>query len=467
MNPGAMDKTTLSHYTPTDLHSEALQARRVARTLAQPQQLLRSTLLQAVDGFNLQAVFPAHCLLDLQKLNANGTDWRARSPDYRTKLLKELKLQSLPALPGLLSIPMCVDLSPMDGDWVFIESGDPEFLLRFGRHEYQQLIEAAQIEQEAFSIPLQAARPNLDNPHRDEKEIRSAVETITQQRVRARLSESIEIAPLPLSTQRLLALKSKEDVSGTELAQVIETDPSLASQVISWANSPYYGAPGSIRSVQDAVIRVLGFDLTMNLALGLALSRQIRLPKDGVHGHRHFWRDAVLRATLVEKLVKLIPPMARPYAGLVYLGGLLHNFGYLILAEVFPPYFSLYCRNQEANPHVPPMYLERFLFGITREQIASYLFTTWGLPEEMCIAVRQQHNAHYTGPHFKYANLLYLAHQYMQPQWKAQVQRIPAHIYERLQLDPQAVYALREELDQLPAEQMDALVSLLDPNAGR
>jgi HD-like signal output (HDOD) protein/prolyl-tRNA editing enzyme YbaK/EbsC (Cys-tRNA(Pro) deacylase) len=465
MSQGAM--SIKPNFTVVDLQSDDLLQRRVPRSLATPNQLLRSTLLQAVDGFNLQAVYPAHCLLDLQKLNSGGTDWRARSPDYRESLLRDMKLKSIPALPGILPMPMCVDLRYLEGDWVFVESGDPEKLLRFTRDEYNRMIAAAQAEEDEFSVPLTETRPNLDHPHQDEKEIRFAVEAITQQRVRARLSESIEIAPLPLSSQRLLSLKGKEDVSGTELAQVIEMDPSLASQVISWANSPYYGAPGSIRSIQDAVIRVLGFDLTMNLALGLALSRQIRLPKDGVHGHRHFWRDALTRALLVEKLVKKMPPLSRPYTGLAYLGGLLHNFGYLVLAEVFPPYFSLYCRNQEANPHVPPMYLERFLFGITREQIASYLFTTWGLPNEMCIAVRQQHNPHYTGPHFKYANLLYLSNQYLTPQWEQNLVRIPSAVYDRLQLDPEEALAARKELDELPNEQMDELAKLLETSTRR
>lgn len=460
MSQGAMQiKPT---YSIADLTSEALTSRLVPRHLAKPSQLLRSTLLQAVDGFNLQAVYPAHCLLDLQKLNAGGTDWRARSPNYRQALLRDLKLSSIPALPGILSMPLCVDLGFVEGDWVFVESGNSAQLLRFARAEYLALMVSAEVEQDEFTVPLIEVRPNLDYPNRDETEIRSAVEAITQQRVRARLSESIEIAPLPLSSQRLLSLKSKEDVSGTDLANVIEMDPSLASQVISWANSPYYGAPGSIRSIQDAVIRVLGFDLTMNLALGLAMSRQIRLPKDGVHGHRHFWRDALMRALLVEKLVKKMPPLARPYIGLAYLAGLLHNFGYLVLAEVFPPYFSLYCRTQEANPHVPSMYLERFLFGITREQIASYLFTTWGLPNEMCVAIRQQHNGQYTGEHFKYANLLYLADQYLQPSWQQGVSRVSAALYERLQLLPDDVLAIRQELDELTNEQMEDLVRLLD-----
>ena len=52
-----------------------------------------------------------------------------------------------------------------------------------------------------------------------------------------------------------------------------------AAQVVSWAASPYYAAPGKIKSVHDAIVRVLGFDLVLNLALGLALGRSLSLPK--------------------------------------------------------------------------------------------------------------------------------------------------------------------------------------------
>src|SRR5690625_7032213 len=58
---------------------------------------------------------------------------------------------------------------------------------------------------------------------------------------------------------------------------------------------------------------------------------------------------------------------------MAYLGGLLHSFGYLILAEVFPPYFSQYCRLAEANPHVMPQTIERHLLGVTRDQLAGTL----------------------------------------------------------------------------------------------
>lgn len=464
MNETAMG---LKHPTAIDLQAPETQARRVARHTAAPHQLLRSTLLQSTDGRLMQAVFPAPCLLDLQALQRADTEWRALPPTLRGHLLKPQQLESMPALPGTVpDVTLRVDEQCLALDTVFVESGHAEYLLKFTRDEYQTLLHEHSVEIDHFAVPLTQARPNLDAPQQDEQEIRQAVDTITRRRVRARLAEEIEIAPLPISTQQLMALRDREDVSTHELANVIESDPSLASQVISWANSPYYGAPGTVRSIHDAVIRVLGFDLTMNLALGLALSRQLQLPKDGVHGYQHFWRDAVKRALMVDAFARIMPPLSRPISGLAYIAGLLHNFGYLILAEVFPPYFSLYCRYQEANPHVPPMYLERFLFGITREQIASHLFQTWGLPEAMCVAVRHQHNPRYHGDHFKYANLLYLAHQYQHPYREQQLKRVPAAIYERLELDPELALTAWQRLEEVGTEQVSELVRLLEHGHG-
>ena len=449
-------------YQRKDLTSDDFKRRQVQRNQVLPHQLMRSSLLVSAEGFRAQVVFPAHCLLDLQALNRDGEQWRALTPEQKTAYQKQLKTETLPALPGLLGIPLLVDLEHLDGDWLFIESGDPEWLLRFNLAEYQQILALSETPQTACSVPLVRARPNFNEPHNDEHEIRCAVEHITQKRVRARLSESIEIAPLPLSLQQLLRLNSRDDVSSRELAGVIEMDPSLASQVISWANSPYYGAPGRVQSIEDAVLRVLGFDLTMNLALGLGMSRHLALPKDGVHGHRSFWRDALMHALLVERLVRTLPASLRPHQGTAYLAGLLYNFGYLVLAEVFPPHFSLYCRNQEANPHAPPMYVERFLFGITREQIASYLFTTWGLPQPLCVAIRQQFNPHYSGPHHVYANLLYLATAYRHPQQAEQLKRVPEAVFSRLGISREAGLEAWQALNEQSQDRIEDLIRLLE-----
>ncbi|MBB1488372.1 HDOD domain-containing protein [Oceanospirillum sediminis] len=440
---------------PTDF-PEDLKKRLVPRNRATPRQLIRSTILEGKEGTRHILAFPAHCLLDMKLYEG----YRAITPEAKQSLMKRKKLQSVPALPGILDYQLIADQRCLDNDLLYTESGHPQWLLEFTKEEYLDIIhQGGRIE--AFSIPLVSIRPNLTAVDQDELEIKAAIETITSRRIRTRLAESIEIPPLPLSAHNIIQLRDDEDADSDELASIIEADPSLASQVISWANSPYYGLPGQIRSIQDAVIRVLGFDLTMNLSLGLSMSKNLKMPGDGIFGYHNYWREAVLKALLMEKLVKKIPKEKRPFAGLCYLSGLVHNFGYLIIAEIFPPYFSQYCRYQEANPHVPAMYIERFLFGITREQIASFLFHSWGLPEEICSAVRHLHNASYEGLHHSYANLLYTVNQLVQPDGELKVGKLPGPLLNRLGLERETIQQAVDSLADF-TEELGSLAELLE-----
>jgi len=452
-------KESLSQSVSPENFPQQLKSRLVPRNRATAKQLVRSSVLEGPDGVRHLMAFPAHCLLDMKLYQ----DYRAITPDAKQSLLKRKKIQSVPALPEVIDYDLVVDSRCFDNETIFTESGDPAWLFEFSSDEYKALIEefntSARIEQ--FAIPLVSIRPNLTAVDQDEMEIKAAVETITSRRIRTRLAESIEIPPLPLSAHNIIMLRNNDHADGDDLAAIVESDPSLASQVISWANSPYYGLPGQIRSIQDAVIRVLGFDLTMNLSLGLSLGKNIKMPSDGVFGYRNYWREAVMKAMLMERLVKQIPSAHRPVVGLSYLSGLVNNFGYLVIAEVFPPYFSLYCRYQEANPHVPAMYIERFLFGITREQIGSYLFQSWGIPDEVCSAIRHLHNASYEGLHHEYANLLYVVNQLVQNDGEVRLGKLPETMLTRLHLDRALVEEAVEDISSFN-EELNSLAEMLE-----
>ena len=95
------------------------------------------------------------------------------------------------------------------------------------------------------------------------------MQAFTARRIQQRLEATIEIPPLADTAQKIIKLRVDPNATIDDITGVVETDPALAAQVVSWAASPYYASPGKIRSVEDAIVRVLGFDLVINLALGL------------------------------------------------------------------------------------------------------------------------------------------------------------------------------------------------------
>ena len=370
-------------------------------------QRLQATLLEDAVGAML-VLFTQDQLLDLNHLaELTGRQLVAVKPERLQRMLDKHQLGCLPGLPPLTSSPCIYDERLLQQDSLLVESGQPGVLLNISSESYKSMLGKASAAR--FAVPLANITLNLKRPDDDRAEISKAVETFTARRIQKRLEETIEIPPLPETAQKIIKLRVDPDATVDDITGVVETDPALAAQVVSWAASPYYAAPGKIRSVEDAIVRVLGFDLVINLALGLALGKTLKLPKDHPQQATPYWQQAIYSAAVIEGLSRAIPRAQRPETGLSYLGGLLHNFGYLVLAHVFPPHFSLICRHIEVNPHLNHGYVEQHLLGITREQIGSWLMRFWDMPEELATALRFQNDPDYAGPHAMYANLLCLS----------------------------------------------------------
>ena len=383
----------------------------------------------------LLVLYPRSHLLDLSRLaELTGRQLTAVKPERLERMLGKHNLAALPGLPPLTSSPCLYEERLLQVPSLLIDSGLPGVLLEIPTEAFKTLLSKASAAR--FGEPVSAIRPNLDRPHDDREESTQAVRAFTARRIQQRLEETIEIPPLPETAQKIIKLRVDPNATIDDITGVVETDPALAAQVVSWAASPYYASPGKIRSVEDAIVRVLGFDLVINLALGLALGKTLSLPKDQPQHATPYWQQSIYTAAVIEGLTRAMPRAQRPEAGLTYLAGLLHNFGYLLLAHVFPPHFSLICRHLEVNPHLCHSYVEQHLLGISREQIGSWLMRYWDMPDELSTALRFQHDPSYDGAYAEYPNLVCLAVRLLRSRGigSGPHEEIPDALFERLGL---------------------------------
>jgi len=218
---------------------------------------------------------------------------------------------------------------------------------------------------------------------------------------------------------------------------------------VSWAASPYYSAPGAIKSIHDAIVRVLGFDMVLNLALGLSLGKSMKMPTTGPSGCLPYWLQSVYIATTAEAIVKCIPREKRPSFGTAYLSGLLHNFGYLIISEVFDTHFKNICHHIDANPQVAVQSVERHVIGVDRDQLAAWLMESWVMPEPIVTALRYQSVADFDGDDWQYPAILHIAKKLLQVRGintGVAPTPIPDELYQRLGLDRDKVDEAMEQL---------------------
>lgn len=389
-------------------------------------------------------------LLDLNRLaELTGRTLTAVPNDRLRRMLEPHQLAALPGLPSLIAAPFVYDERLLDQPTLLIASGTPSVWLEVASEQFRKTLGNGSAAR--FGESMKATRLSHEQLPASPAEISKQVQAFTARRIQQRLESTIEIPPLAKTAQKIIKLRVDPNATIDDITGVVETDPALAAQVVSWAASPYYASPGKVRSVEDAIVRVLGFDLVINLALGLALGKTLSLPKDNPQHATPYWQQSIYTAAVIEGLTRAIPRDQRPEAGLTYLGGLLHNFGYLLLAHVFPPHFSLVCRHLEVNPHLNHSYVEQHLLGISREQIGAWLMGYWDMPEELSTAVRFQNDPMYDGEHAVYANLVCLAVRLLRARGIGlePAQEIPQALFDRVGLS-------REKADDVVTKVLDA-----------
>lgn len=375
-------------------------------TSAYSSQVARVVFLKDSIG-QVQVVIPSNRILDLNKLSQQtGRQFNAMGESDLLKLKQKFAIEDFPALPQVTKIDSLVDEHLLEERELFIISGASHDWIKLPGDEFKKLTTSSTLGDFTAALPIktydQAAEQDLDDVH-------AAIRQFTPLRIKQRLEETLDLPPLPETARKIIDLRVDPNADTGDLAKIVELDPGMAAQVVSWARSPYYGVKGEIRNVEDAVLRVLGFDLVINLALGLALGRTLSVPKEGPDGYAPFWQQAVATAALMGELARLMPAKQRPNSGTAYLCGLLHNFGFLILGHIFPPQFSLVNRHVESNPHINRNLIEKHLVGLTREQVSSLLMAQWRMPEDVVEALKHQHNPDFEGELASCANLLYVA----------------------------------------------------------
>ena len=173
----------------------------------------------------------------LQRLS--GRKLTAVKPERMERMLSKHSLCVLPGLPPLTSSPCLYDERLLQEPSLLVESGQPGVLLEIGSEHYKSIL-LAKASAARFGEPLASIRPNLDRPDDDRAEITQAVQAFTARRIQQRLEETIEIPPLPETAQKIIKLRVDPDATVDDITGVVETDPALAAQVVSWAASPYY-----------------------------------------------------------------------------------------------------------------------------------------------------------------------------------------------------------------------------------
>jgi len=277
-----------------------------------------------------------------------------------------------------------------------------------------------------------------------------------EKNIRSELEKLTTFPAMPELAHRILSLGPRPEVN--ELVAIVELDPGLAAQIIRQATSPFFAYRGRVKSLRDAITRVLGVDRAMNLAFGVAAGKGLRSPVDGPVGRKAIWVHAAYSAALMQSLAEYLPKEAGISPGMCYLGGLMHNIGLLVLGHLFPSELHTLNKAILAHPQDAVIDLEQRLFMTDHTEIGMWLMRNWCMPSEVITVVHKHHDIEFRGEHAIYANLALLADRLLQrlDMGDAGREELPAAVLSELGLLEddatgalQSVLEVRSDLDSL------------------
>lgn len=257
------------------------------------------------------------------------------------------------------------------------------------------------------------------------------------------------LPPMPETASQILRLRSIPDVKVEQIVEVIEKDPILVAQIVSYANAAFFGQAGSVNSLKDAIFRVLGVDAVLNMALALSVGSTFKMPKNGLIGSKAVWKSSVYSATLMQRLSMLMPWGERPNPGTAYLVGLLNDVGLLVMGHLFPEEYFELNDYLEKNEDVNIFEAENHVLGISHIEVGKMVMRMWNMPEELIEVAEYFSHKECSDEHSKYIELLAVVKTLLIPHGLAFgnfPEGLPLELLNDLNLDEEEVIVAADEV---------------------
>lgn len=204
-----------------------------------------------------------------------------------------------------------------------------------------------------------------------------------------RVARTPGLSMLPQVTTQVLKLVDNPNASPRQVGALIERDAGLASKLLKTANSSYYGMPGKIRTVSQA-ISVMGLSAVRSVIVSQAYQQMA----GGRANARRFDKVAFWQHSLATAIAARILARFKGWRDPeeAFLAGLLHDAGRLVmdrfLTNEFDQAIALSlergCSLTEA---------ERETLGYTHVEVGVMLGEQWQLPDSLMEGIRRHHEA--------------------------------------------------------------------------
>lgn len=176
----------------------------------------------------------------------------------------------------------------------------------------------------------------------------------------------------------------KSDPDLNSVMQLVQTDPTLTSEILKAANSPYYKGLEEVSTINEASLRI-GQNELFNIIMRV-IQRQLfssKVPMIKKYQER-LWNHSVACAFSALWLVRHLN--IRELVSKAYIAGLLHDMGKLCLLCALEKMMT----SKKETSGLPPSLIEKIQDAL-HAKLGYELLTRWHLPSHYCRIARDHH----------------------------------------------------------------------------
>ncbi|MEH6503451.1 MAG: HDOD domain-containing protein [Cycloclasticus sp.] len=231
---------------------------------------------------------------------------------------------------------------------------------------------------------------------------RSAVNILT---IDDFLTGDIDLCSAPEIFMRVTQTLDDETKNASDIAIIIQQDPSLSARMLKIVNSAFFGFPATVKSI-DQAITVLGNREIRLLVITTSVVEKFSSMPNSILNMREFWSHS-LRVALFAKLLAERHPKKRQFSS-VFISALLHDIGRLVLYTKAPDLARAAALLAKTN-QVSEVDAEKSTFGFSHADIGGALLEMWKIPESIQSAAYFHHQPELATIHQDETMIVYLA----------------------------------------------------------
>ena len=203
-----------------------------------------------------------------------------------------------------------------------------------------------------------------------------------------------ELPSFPAVVLQILQKIRSPYSSASDIAQSLSVDPGISVRLLSIANSAAFSPQNKVENLTQA-IALVGLSQLESLVLGVGVAKGI--PKNICQWHdpKDFWLTSARRAMLAFELAQILCPAKESEC-----------FTAAFLQDMALPFLACQ-RSDDYDPVFKKWHLEggdlaqleREVFEFDHAEVATWICSEWGLPENIALSIKNHHNPKFETDH--------------------------------------------------------------------